>query len=237
MNVAFCGDGIVQAGERCDLGSFNGQQGYNCTTTCQVLTVSTCGNATVDAGEECDDGNVRNRDGCDTQCKIEQGSCGDGSVQSALGEQCDAGDVNGQPGADCDAACRWVRLPQCGDGTVDPAVEQCDTGRRNGNYPETRCLSNCTLPFCGDGINEVNEQCDDGNMLSGDGCDYACRLENPAAPFFATLLPGQNLPPSQPQYTGKIPTPARTPTGPGLVIFLASGAAAGFGLLRRRWLK
>lgn len=225
----------MQAGERCDLGWFNGQQGQNCTITCQILTVPTCGNGVVDSEEECDDRNTRNADGCNAQCKIEYGKCGDGTVQSAFGEQCDAGPGNGRPDSDCDARCRWVRLPQCGDGKVDPATEQCDVGNRNGDYPETWCLSNCTLPYCGDGITAVNEQCDDGNTLSLDGCDYACRYED-AAQLLA-ILPGQPTGPQRPQeLPGSIPTPARTPTGPGLVIFLASGIAAGIGMMRRRFL-
>jgi cysteine-rich repeat protein len=31
--------------------------------------------------------------------------------------------------------------------------------------------------FCGDGIQSPDEECDDGNVISGDGCDYLCRHE------------------------------------------------------------
>jgi len=31
-----------------------------------------------------------------------------------------------------------------------------------------------TLAFCGDGIIEDTEACDDGNTLSGDGCSSDC---------------------------------------------------------------
>ena len=30
---------------------------------------------------------------------------------------------------------------------------------------------------CGDGVREGDEECDDGNLLPGDGCDPSCRLE------------------------------------------------------------
>jgi cysteine-rich repeat protein len=33
-------------------------------------------------------------------------------------------------------------------------------------------------PVCGNGIVEVGEQCDDGNTVSGDGCDANCQTEN-----------------------------------------------------------
>ncbi|MDI7267560.1 MAG: DUF4215 domain-containing protein [Myxococcota bacterium] len=32
-------------------------------------------------------------------------------------------------------------------------------------------------PYCGDGLVDSGEQCDDRNALGGDGCDAACRLE------------------------------------------------------------
>ncbi|MGO9287978.1 MAG: DUF4215 domain-containing protein, partial [Polyangia bacterium] len=32
-------------------------------------------------------------------------------------------------------------------------------------------------PACGDGINQPPEQCDDGNMLPGDGCNGVCQVE------------------------------------------------------------
>lgn len=35
-----------------------------------------------------------------------------------------------------------------------------------------------TGPVCGNGIVEAGEQCDDGNTLSGDGCDANCQAEN-----------------------------------------------------------
>ncbi len=39
------------------------------------------------------------------------------------------------------------------------------------------CRTDCTIPFCGDGIADGGELCDDGNGLSGDGCASDCTLE------------------------------------------------------------
>jgi cysteine-rich repeat protein len=35
----------------------------------------------------------------------------------------------------------------------------------------------CTLEVCGDGIDDPQEQCDDGGTMSGDGCNALCESE------------------------------------------------------------
>ena len=263
----FCGDGVKQVREQCDDGQDsirgNGSVVSNCTITCQLKTIPGCGNGVLAQGEECDDGNLRDGDGCNRLCKLELGFCGDGILEAALGEECDAGADNGQPYADCDARCKYPKLPDCGDGVVDPLTEQCDSGADNGNYAGAPCRGNCMLPYCGDGVPDPNEECDDGNNIDGDTCNADCTLPSRAAPNFIAgeLVPGTNVSGTMQQgtdgatgltgrytttgnqqnpqntsirYPTNIPTPARTPTGPGLVIFLASGAAAGIGIVRRR---
>jgi MYXO-CTERM domain-containing protein len=36
-------------------------------------------------------------------------------------------------------------------------------------------------PGCGNGVVDVGEQCDDGNVVSGDGCSAQCQLEDPGS--------------------------------------------------------
>ncbi len=36
------------------------------------------------------------------------------------------------------------------------------------------CESDCTLPACGNGIQDPGEQCDDGNNVNADGCEADC---------------------------------------------------------------
>jgi cysteine-rich repeat protein len=56
-----CGDGVLGAGEECDQGPANSDQGA-CTTTCALAV---CGDGLVHAGVEvCDDGNQTPGDGC-----------------------------------------------------------------------------------------------------------------------------------------------------------------------------
>ncbi len=67
----------------------------------------------------------------------------------------------------------------CGNGSLE--VEACD-GLDLGLCRAGPCTSSCTCPFlplCGDSIVDfsLGEDCDDGNLQSGDGCDEHCRRE------------------------------------------------------------
>lgn len=240
----FCGDSIIQAGEECDDGNARDGDGCNslCKTESKFCTDGTaCGNGVCRTGKACEDA-----------------YCGDGVVQSALNEQCDDGNRDNDD--DCDNDCKWVPLAECGDAIVQSEFELCDNGNdprnpdRNSNSPNSECRLNCMPQRCGDGIfDDYIEECDDGNNINGDGCSAFCTLPEGAAPPPPPILGGVLVPPTVPSVTSQyqppvssqyppnyypptIPTPARTPTGPGLVIFLASGAAAGVGVVRRRFL-
>lgn len=206
----------------------------------------------VDSGEQCDDQNTKDRDGCSSRCLLEYVSsaqyCGDGIIQGSEGEQCDNGITqNGVPGTSCTRDCKIVakNIPNvqvCGNGITE-GDEQCDAGKSiNGDYPGSSCLTNCRIPYCGDGILAFNEQCDYNDVTDSRriACTRTCELSLGAAPGGSPLAGNITGTPTgvDPQGNIKnIPTPARTPTGPGLVIFLVSGAAAGIGVVRRRYLK
>ncbi len=66
--VNCCGNGVVEAGEECDLGAANNDGMHGCSANC--LTPR-CGNCNVDPGETCDDGNTANGDACPASCVIE----------------------------------------------------------------------------------------------------------------------------------------------------------------------
>ena len=68
-------------------------------------------------------------------------------------------------------------IHHCGDGVLQPG-ETCD----DGNLDNTDgCLSNCRLPYCGDGFVRAGiEQCDDLNNTNGDGCSAICLIESGA---------------------------------------------------------
>ncbi len=152
---ANCGDEIVQAGEDCDLGSGNADNGV-CTTSCHFAA---CGDGLVYTGfEECDDGNPANTDDCLSDCKL--ATCGDGNVQAGV-EMCDDGNADETDG--CTSICM---SGNCGDGIVQVG-EQCD----DSNLETGDECPACQLAYCGDGYTQLGiEMCDDGNDLDNDEC-------------------------------------------------------------------
>jgi cysteine-rich repeat protein len=99
-------------------------------------------------------------------------SCGDGSCDVAAGECSTCL-------ADCDAA------TCCGNGVTDLILgEECDDGADGNDLNE--CYDNCTKTYCGDNITQnspyngdfIVEQCDDNNVIPGDGCDANCQSES-----------------------------------------------------------
>ncbi|GIL84041.1 hypothetical protein Vretifemale_12752, partial [Volvox reticuliferus] len=61
---------------------------------------------------------------------------------------------------------------------------------------------------CGDGIIDMNEKCDDGNILDGDGCTSTCQLPPPPSP------PSPPQPPSPPPSPPSPPMPPSPPPNP-----------------------
>lgn len=137
------------------------------------LSASQCGNGVLDEGEQCDDGNTQQRDGCSEACNLERNFdcanvgqactstivCGDGVISGSEGDEaCDDG--NAGDGDGCSAAC----VVEVGFGC------QSDADGRSVCVPAPRVV-------CGDGIVGAGEQCDDRNVVAGDGCSASCQVE------------------------------------------------------------
>jgi fibro-slime domain-containing protein len=169
-----CGDGLVNPGEVCDQGKYQGNPGcssdcktqdpgYRCVAGQPCVVQYQCGNNRIETGETCDPPNPGA--GCSATCQTESGwrcrpgscsrlpYCGDGTVQADQGEMCDEGGFKGSPG--CSADC----LSKDTDCTCAPGKA---------------CV--CPTPVCGDGIVQVSEQCDDRNSAFP-GCSATCQLE------------------------------------------------------------
>ncbi len=143
-----CGDGMTVGDEECDDSNNSSQDGcagrnvgqYCAQQYASDMLTTDCTGCYLEPGFECDD----------TGCA---GVCGDGVVVGD--ETCD--DANDDATDGCDA-CAVTDGWYCGNGTT------CDD--------EGRC-SRSTIwcyPVCGDGEVLGDEECDDGNNESGDGC-------------------------------------------------------------------
>ncbi|MBW2463286.1 MAG: DUF4215 domain-containing protein [Deltaproteobacteria bacterium] len=110
-----------------------------------------CGDGDVNGGDECDDGNGIEGDGCDNDCTF---SC-------AAGAACDDGELCNGEEACFTAAHLCVQSGPAPDGTDCALSSQCRGGA-------------CAPLGCGDGAVASPEQCDDANLIEGDGCDNDC---------------------------------------------------------------
>ena len=106
-----------------------------------ACTPTSCGNGVLDPGEVCDDGNQISGDGCSGTCTSAE-VCGNGIVDVAAGEGCDCGDAQ----------------------HLSPLCTQ-----PNSDDPSAPCDAQCRPRFCGDGVVDLNEQCD-GSVPAGDEC-------------------------------------------------------------------
>jgi fibro-slime domain-containing protein len=172
-----CGDGIVTAGEACDLGTANNTGAYGtCNANCTLPPG--CGDGMVNGTEQCDNGvNLTSYGGTAKQCApgcVWAPYCGDSNVDGAHDEQCDDGANNGKGYGFCTSSCKLG--PRCGDGVITNN-ETCDDGANNGNST-SKCAANCQLK-CGNGTLDAGEQCDNGtaNNTGGYGkCNANCTL-------------------------------------------------------------
>jgi len=65
--------------------------------------------------------------------------------------------------------------PICGNGIIESG-EQCDDGAANSD--SATCTTACKNNICGDGLVYLGiEECDDDNLINGDGCSSLCQLE------------------------------------------------------------
>ncbi len=175
---SLCGNGTLNKkdntyiyAEECDLGSNNGtgkgcdsnrrlSTGYHCNAAGTSCTKGSCQNGILDVGEECDDGNHYPNDGCSPSCKkeymFESYTHDDGKITYS---------------AKCgDGITLWMLPARDSSGKI-----KCTNGKTlNAGEKKEVCKSRY-----GSSVTYVPvEACDDGNMVSGDGCSSQCTIED-----------------------------------------------------------
>lgn len=186
---ASCGDGMVSAGEKCDLGTNNtewigGPAQSSCNLSCTGLA-SHCGDNIVTKPYEQCDGNTE---------KTAKGLCSDQSTPCSTNADCPSGQsctteacplihvctgasaASGLNGTPCDSSTGRAACMAAG-GTC--STEAYQTERTRTCFPMTCSWAGwtvCQFPqTCGNGIKEGAEACDDGNQDNSDGCTTSCK--------------------------------------------------------------
>ena len=133
-----------------------------------------CGDGLVTGSEECDDRNTTPGDGCENDCTF---TCS-GDADCSDGNLCNGAETCTSPG---------TASSTCNGGTAPPTGTLCDAD----GSAATRdiCIMStetCARSVCGDGYTDPGtsppEQCDDGNLMGGDGCSPSCMITMPTPP-------------------------------------------------------
>ena len=190
-----CGNGIVTAGEQCDDGNLI--NGDGCSAVCQIQCVTgaacTDGNPCT-TGDVCVDGACRGTPlVCNDNNPCTNDNCSMGvCVYNPTIGVCDDGNPCTTEDTCSGGACIGGSPLVCNDN--NPCTnDSCDG--KSGACAHT-VIPNCS--FCGNNILEGDEQCDDGNLINGDGCSAVCSVQPGftcvGTPSVCTTVCGDGIP-------------------------------------------
>jgi cysteine-rich repeat protein len=162
-------------------------EGGACDDSDACTTSDECSSGNCDGGPapNCNDGNICTNDSCNPAIGCENtnnsASCNDGNA-CTVNDRCSGGSCAGGPARNCNdgnvctndscnpaiGCVNTNNSAPCDDANVCTINDQCQGGS---------CVGDPDI--CGDGVtqSECGEQCDDGNLVNGDGCDDLCMVE------------------------------------------------------------
>jgi cysteine-rich repeat protein len=77
----------------------------------------------------------------------------------------------------------------CAQADSTTATQQANEAGRV-HFTDTTAPFSCPEQVCGNGIREIGELCDDGNLVEGDGCSNDCQSDSCDAPEFGSTFEG-----------------------------------------------
>ena len=179
--ITDCSDSIIAGDEECSQTAGFPNMDIACETDCTIKPNyacddslgnglecrSLCGDGELGPGEQCDDGGNVDGDGCDSTCQFEAG------FQCWFYNQAPAGFVEYMSSLGGTYFCGT----ECGDDIVagDEFCEPSITGATCQDLSDPQPCQN--KGTCSDNFILANEACDDGNTVSGDGCNDQCQVE------------------------------------------------------------
>ncbi|MBU4315146.1 IPT/TIG domain-containing protein [Patescibacteria group bacterium] len=159
---------ITIAGSLLDVGRSSIPEG--CTASCLAQGsgsyYSVCGDWIRGTGEDCEDGNVIGGDGCSANC-LNEGT-------STCPLICSATSISCTQTSDCQDVCVITdTVLLTGTCSISSAVCSAEIACP---YSTSTC-GRTGVGCCGNGTTDLHEECDDGGIISGDGCSSMCLNE------------------------------------------------------------
>lgn len=147
--------------------------------------VTGCGNGTVEGTEACDDGNSVEGDSCSNLCVVtipipipigpgssassSSSSSGSGSTSSSA-----SGSTVSSSSSSSDSS-----VSSSESSSVSSTSSESSTSASSESSSLSSSSSSVGATFCGNGVLNSGEECDDGNLVDTDDCSNACLLNIP----------------------------------------------------------